>query len=104
MKRLLVTAFIAVSSVLGFQHDSSAQVRIQGTIVTPPPPGVRVQVGSPDYYRYYNRGYVQPYYGHRQRYYRDYDNVGYRRVWVPGFWDEYGEWVPGHYRTVRVYR
>src|ERR1041384_7851633 len=99
MKRFMVTALVAVFSILGIRNDSSAQVRVQGTVITP---GVRVRVGNtPTYYRYH-REYVRPYYGYR-RVYHDFDDIEYRNVWIPGYWNDFDEWVPGHYETQRVY-
>jgi hypothetical protein len=91
MKRFLVAALLAALSVTGFTNRSEAQVRVRGTLITP---NVRLRVGTP----YYEHRYYSPYYGYRRYYYRDDD---YRRVWVPGFWNDNDDWVPGHYEWIR---
>jgi uncharacterized membrane protein len=92
MKTVVTAIMIALCSLVGFNSAKAQEVHARVRVGVPVPEGrVIIHAGTPYHHYYYHRYYGHPYYGYR----RYYDNDA--RVWIPGYWNAYGDWVPGHY-------
>lgn len=92
LKRSLATVTVAVLVAVGLLLSAdyaSAKTKFHFNFVVPVVP-------------YYGYGYMYPYqpppvYYRLAPYYRAYPPCA--QVWVPGYYDAYGNWVFGYYRT-----